>query len=238
MARLEAYIKRTFAPTLPNLHSARSQAAFHQCSRVPLSPGVVDWMGSTVSHKSALQFSNFCHVKLSHQNRKVEAKMNHHWQQTNSSWRRGFGASTRLLIIPRLQTELFLKNSTYKSSRNSTQTQKCRASFSWRFDDDAEEDCDENGVCTPAELKTFEDGRNLFNQQEFYKCHDVLENLWHTSPEPQRSVLHGILQCAVGLYHLQNQVRSPVSWFGYRVDHNCPTEMIALQFFGVYDTRS
>ncbi|GAQ81919.1 hypothetical protein KFL_000940280 [Klebsormidium nitens] len=54
-------------------------------------------------------------------------------------------------------------------------------------------------------MKVFDDGRQLFNQREFYKCHDVLEELWHVSPEPQRSVLHGILQCAVGLYHLQNQ---------------------------------
>lgn len=85
----------------------------------------------------------------------------------------------------------------------------CRASFSWRDSGDPEEEeCDENGVCTPAGMKVFEDGRQLFNQREFYKCHDVLEELWHVSPEPQRSVLHGILQCAVGLYHLQNQVRA------------------------------
>eukprot|EP00898_Chlorokybus_atmophyticus_P004786 jgi/Chlat1/5308/Chrsp35S05198 len=49
---------------------------------------------------------------------------------------------------------------------------------------------------------TFEYGVELFNSGEYYKCHDVLEELWHRSQEPQRNILHGILQCAVGLHHL------------------------------------
>ncbi len=44
-----------------------------------------------------------------------------------------------------------------------------------------------------------------FNQQEFYDCHDILENLWMEAAEPQRTFYQGILQIAVALYHLGNQ---------------------------------
>ncbi|KAL6009739.1 hypothetical protein ACLOJK_000168 [Asimina triloba] len=45
----------------------------------------------------------------------------------------------------------------------------------------------------------------LFNSRDYYKCHDVLENLWNRAEEPRRTLLHGILQCAVGFHHLFNQ---------------------------------
>eukprot|EP00850_Spirogloea_muscicola_P003552 SM000014S00340 [mRNA] locus=s14:829958:831464:+ [translate_table: standard] len=52
----------------------------------------------------------------------------------------------------------------------------------------------------------FEHGVALFNAGQYYACHDVLEELWHRAAEPQRTALHGVLQCAVGIYHLLNQV--------------------------------
>ncbi|TVQ45651.1 MAG: DUF309 domain-containing protein [Gloeocapsa sp. DLM2.Bin57] len=45
----------------------------------------------------------------------------------------------------------------------------------------------------------------LFNQQEFYACHDTLEALWMEALEPDRSFYQGILQIAVACYHLGNQ---------------------------------
>ncbi|CAI5972566.1 unnamed protein product [Closterium sp. NIES-64] len=39
-------------------------------------------------------------------------------------------------------------------------------------------------------------------------CHDLLEEMWHQSAEPQRGMLHGLLQCAVGMVHLLNQNHS------------------------------
>ncbi|XP_042428450.1 uncharacterized protein LOC122015554 isoform X1 [Zingiber officinale] len=45
----------------------------------------------------------------------------------------------------------------------------------------------------------------LFNGREYYRCHDFLEELWYDAEEPIRTLLHGILQCAVGLHHLFNQ---------------------------------
>ncbi|NET54836.1 MAG: DUF309 domain-containing protein [Symploca sp. SIO2E6] len=43
-----------------------------------------------------------------------------------------------------------------------------------------------------------------FNQQEFYACHDTLEALWLEALEPEKRFYQGILQIAVGCYHLGN----------------------------------
>ncbi|MGB3405713.1 MAG: DUF309 domain-containing protein [Microcoleaceae cyanobacterium] len=58
------------------------------------------------------------------------------------------------------------------------------------------------GEIIPAE---FWQGIEQFNQQEFYACHDTLEALWMESMEPNKRFYQGILQIAVGLYHLSNQ---------------------------------
>ncbi|XP_011069981.1 uncharacterized protein LOC105155746 [Sesamum indicum] len=64
-----------------------------------------------------------------------------------------------------------------------------------RFDDDEEEE----------ESCSFDEAVLLFNTRDYYKCHDVLEALWNKSQEPTRTLVHGILQCAVGFHHLFNQ---------------------------------
>jgi uncharacterized protein len=48
----------------------------------------------------------------------------------------------------------------------------------------------------------FWQGIEEFNRQEFYACHDTLEALWMDSAEPQKTFYQGILQIAVGCYHL------------------------------------
>lgn len=50
----------------------------------------------------------------------------------------------------------------------------------------------------------FFQGVEEFNQQEFYACHDTLEALWLEALEPQKRFYQGILQIAVGCYHLGN----------------------------------
>ncbi|HAA26353.1 MAG TPA: DUF309 domain-containing protein [Cyanobacteria bacterium UBA8553] len=50
----------------------------------------------------------------------------------------------------------------------------------------------------------FWQGVEQFNQQEFYACHDTLEALWMEALEPQKQFYQGILQIAVGCYHLGN----------------------------------
>ena len=52
--------------------------------------------------------------------------------------------------------------------------------------------------------QAFWQGIEEFNQQQFYACHDTLEALWMEAPEPQKTFYQGILQIAVGCYHLDN----------------------------------
>lgn len=48
------------------------------------------------------------------------------------------------------------------------------------------------------------DGIALFNQGRYYDCHDVLEALWMEADPTEKPFYQGILQIAVGLYHLSN----------------------------------
>ncbi len=48
-------------------------------------------------------------------------------------------------------------------------------------------------------------GVEQFNSGEFYACHDTLEAIWIQAPEADKKFYQGILQVAVGLYHLGNQ---------------------------------
>ncbi|MBO1072254.1 MAG: DUF309 domain-containing protein [Dolichospermum sp. DEX189] len=50
----------------------------------------------------------------------------------------------------------------------------------------------------------FWQGVEHFNAGQFYACHDILEALWIDSIEPDKTFYQGILQIAVGLYHLGN----------------------------------
>ena len=43
----------------------------------------------------------------------------------------------------------------------------------------------------------------LFNQGEWYACHDLLEDLWHQNQGPDRQALQGLLQIAVAHLHLE-----------------------------------
>ena len=72
----------------------------------------------------------------------------------------------------------------------------------------------------------FWQGVEQFNQQEFYACHDTLESLWMDSMQPEKKFYQGVLQIAVGLYHLTNQNwRGAVTLMGegiYRLDYYRP----------------
>jgi predicted metal-dependent hydrolase len=48
-------------------------------------------------------------------------------------------------------------------------------------------------------------GLTLFNQGHYYDCHDVLEALWMEADPSEKPFYQGILQIAVGLYHLGNR---------------------------------
>jgi predicted metal-dependent hydrolase len=48
------------------------------------------------------------------------------------------------------------------------------------------------------------EGIALFNRGEYYACHDALEAIWMVAPTAEKPFYQGILQIAVGLYHLGN----------------------------------
>jgi len=50
----------------------------------------------------------------------------------------------------------------------------------------------------------FWQGVSQFNQGHYYDCHDTLEALWMEADPAERQFYQGILQIAVGLYHLGN----------------------------------
>ncbi len=63
----------------------------------------------------------------------------------------------------------------------------------------APEFCERCAESPPAGLLR---GVELFNQREYFECHEVLEAVWNAEPHPIRTVYKGILQVGVGCYHL------------------------------------
>ena len=47
-----------------------------------------------------------------------------------------------------------------------------------------------------------------FNDGLFYECHDTLEEVWSGVRGPSRDFLQGLIQVAVGFYHLGNGNRA------------------------------
>jgi len=57
----------------------------------------------------------------------------------------------------------------------------------------------------PEEQAAFERGVAEFNAGLFYECHDTLEELWAGLRGPSRDFYQGLIQVAVGFYHLGNR---------------------------------
>jgi uncharacterized protein len=51
-------------------------------------------------------------------------------------------------------------------------------------------------------LAQIEIGVSQFNQGKFFECHDTLEDVWQGTRGPARDFLQGLIQIAVGFYHL------------------------------------
>ena len=56
-------------------------------------------------------------------------------------------------------------------------------------------------------LKSLEESKflqaiELFNSQEWYLAHDLLEEIWHETNVPERTTIQGLLQIAVAQLHL------------------------------------
>ncbi|XP_027070641.1 uncharacterized protein [Coffea arabica] len=112
-----------------------------------------------------------------------------------------FSSPTKPTLCPNPSTSFFNKKVTTNCQHENMlfshhKTASYRYSSWGRFTTEEEEDVD---CCS------FQEAVELFNKREYYRCHDVLESLWNKSQEPTRTLVHGILQCAVGFHHLFNQ---------------------------------
>ena len=48
-----------------------------------------------------------------------------------------------------------------------------------------------------------DEGIRLFNNREFFACHDVFEDLWSELTCPERTFFQGLIQAAVALFHFE-----------------------------------
>jgi len=48
----------------------------------------------------------------------------------------------------------------------------------------------------------FWEGVELFNEREFFDCHEVLEAYWKQQCEPDKQLTQGLIQIAVAYYHV------------------------------------
>ena len=61
---------------------------------------------------------------------------------------------------------------------------------------------------TPAQSAQLARGVAQFNDRLFYECHDTLEELWTELRGGDRDFVQGLIQVAVGFYHLGNGNRN------------------------------
>lgn len=59
---------------------------------------------------------------------------------------------------------------------------------------------------TTSHLKMMQNGIRLFNDGQFWECHEDLEDPWmECSHEPAKYVFWAVIQVATALYHYENQ---------------------------------
>jgi predicted metal-dependent hydrolase len=52
-----------------------------------------------------------------------------------------------------------------------------------------------------VDLQLYHHGIELFNRAEFYDAHEVLEDVWRASIDPEKKFLQALIQTAVALHH-------------------------------------
>jgi len=54
------------------------------------------------------------------------------------------------------------------------------------------------------DLKQLHLGIDQFNEAQFFQCHETLEKLWLRQKDPEKELLQGLIQLAVGYHHIVN----------------------------------
>jgi uncharacterized protein len=51
----------------------------------------------------------------------------------------------------------------------------------------------------------YREGLRLFNAEDFFECHEVIEELWAETQGESKKFLQGLIQAAVALFHFGNE---------------------------------
>lgn len=62
---------------------------------------------------------------------------------------------------------------------------------------------DQPASFTREKLEVLREGILLFNQERFWECHEVLEQIWHPAKGPERDIIQGLILTAAALVHAQ-----------------------------------
>ncbi len=52
-------------------------------------------------------------------------------------------------------------------------------------------------------LQILKEGISLFNQERFWECHEVLEQIWHPAEGEERDIIQGLILTAAAFVHAQ-----------------------------------
>jgi predicted metal-dependent hydrolase len=63
----------------------------------------------------------------------------------------------------------------------------------------------ERGRCQDQPPDLLLEGISLFNQGEYFECHEVIEHAWNEEASPVRIMYQGILQIGVACYHMKQK---------------------------------
>ena len=58
--------------------------------------------------------------------------------------------------------------------------------------------------------RRFLEGLKLFNEREYFECHEVIEDLWLGTPshDPYRDLYKGVIQAAAAIYQMNRGIES------------------------------
>lgn len=81
----------------------------------------------------------------------------------------------------------------------------------------------------PDDLPTqYLEGIRLFNSEEFFDCHDALEELWSECRGEERKFIQGLIQASIALFHFGNE-----NYGGAKKLYNSSTALLS-QYGAVY----
>jgi hypothetical protein len=55
----------------------------------------------------------------------------------------------------------------------------------------------------PDKAKTITEARQLFNDERYWECHEILENLWRESKGDEKTLIQGIILVCAAFVHFQ-----------------------------------